>query len=63
MVNVPDRALPVLAAAVNATDPFPVPVAPDVTVSHVALLVAVHEHPLAAVTFTGVPAPPAGAMD
>jgi hypothetical protein len=36
----------------NATDPFPVPLAPDVIVSHAALLVAVHAQPAVVVTAT-----------
>ena len=48
----------VLAAALNATGPVPLPLAPDVTVSHAALLLAVHAQPLGAVTVTE-PAPPA----
>ena len=49
------RAAPVLAATLNETDPFPVPLAPAVMVIHEALLAAVHVHPLPAVTLT-VPA-------
>jgi hypothetical protein len=55
MVNVPDRAAPVFAATLNPTEPFPVPDAPAVTVIHGAPLVAVHVHPVPAVTAT-VPA-------
>jgi len=62
MVSVPVRAAPVLLAAVNVTDPLPVPVAPDVTVIHSAALVAVHWHVLPAETVTGVPAPPGALM-
>lgn len=39
-----------MAAALNVTVPEPVPDAPPVTVSHVALLTAVHEQPTVAVT-------------
>jgi hypothetical protein len=57
IVSVPVRCAPVLAATLNATDPLPVPAAPEVTVSHDgALLTAVHAHDAAVVTFT-VPAP------
>jgi hypothetical protein len=49
---VPVREVPVFAAMLNATDPFPVPLAPDVTLSHGALLVAVHAHAAAVVTVT-----------
>jgi hypothetical protein len=62
IVNVPVRAAPVLAATVNVIDPLPLPVAPEVTVIHGTLLAAVHAHPPAVVTVTGVPAPPAAAM-
>ena len=48
----------VFAAALNATGPAPLPLAPDVTVSHAALLVAVQAHPVGAVTVTE-PEPPA----
>jgi len=52
IVAVPFRSLPVFAATLNPTDPFPVPVAPDVTVIHGALLVALHAQPVPAVTVT-----------
>ena len=52
----------VLAAALNATVPVPVPLAPDVTVSHDALLLAVHPQPLVAVIVTE-PVPPAEGSD
>ncbi len=58
MVIVPLRAEPVFAPTLKPTDPLPVPLAPDVTVIHDALLVAVHVQLLAdAVTAMGVPAP------
>ena len=62
MVSVPVRAGPVFAATVKFTVPLPVP---DVTpsVSHAALLTAVHVHPAVVVTATGVPAPPPLAAD
>ena len=44
----------------NATVPVPVALAPDVTVSHDALLQAVHAQPLVAVIVTD-PVPPADA--
>jgi hypothetical protein len=50
-----------LAAAVYATDPFPLPLAP-VTVNHDAELAAVQSHPFAAVTVT-VPLPPSAGTD
>ncbi len=40
------------AVTLNVTVPLPDPLAPAVTVIHVAPLVAVHEHPLAAETVT-----------
>ena len=61
MVSVALRPAPVLAATENATVPLPVPLAPDVIVIHGALLVAVHAHPLVAVTVTE-PVPPPTAM-
>lgn len=62
-VRVPLRAAPVLAATVKLTVPFPLPLAPDVIVNHGTLLDAVHEHPAAVVTATGVPAPPDAPID
>jgi hypothetical protein len=44
------------------TVPFPEPLAPAVTVSHVSLLVAVHAHPVAAVTVTEAVTPAAAAL-
>ncbi len=58
IVSVPERVeIPVFAAAVNETEPFPDPEAPDVTVSQLSLLAAVHAHPAGAVTAT-LPLPP-----
>jgi len=59
MVMVPVLAAPLLAAALKATDPLPVPDAPDVTVIQSVLFdAAVHAHvALLAVTAT-VPLPP-----
>ena len=64
MVMVPARVLvAVLAAALKATVPLPVPLAPDVTVSQdVLLLTPVHAHDAPAVTVT-LPVPPAAATD
>ena len=60
IVIVPVRVPPVLfAAAEKPTDPLPVPVAPDVTVSHALLLTAVHVQVAVAVTFTWPDPPPA----
>ena len=48
------------AVALNATEPFPVPLAPLVTVSHeVLLLTPVHAHPAGAVTAVEPVPPPA----
>jgi hypothetical protein len=58
IVNVPDRAMLAVAAALYCTVPPPLPLAPDVTVSQDALLVAVHGHPAPVVTVT-LPVPPA----
>ncbi len=58
MVIVPERALVVVFAVVlKATEPFPEPEAPLVTVIQPLLLVAVHAHPFGAVTST-TPVPP-----
>jgi hypothetical protein len=45
IVSVPVRAAPVLAEALNPTEPLPLPLEPDVIDSHAALLTAVHVHP------------------
>ena len=60
MVSVPVRGLAaVLAAALNATVPGPLPLAPLVTVSQPALLLTpVHAQPAGAVTLAD-PVPPA----
>jgi hypothetical protein len=49
--------VPPLADALNRMTPLPLPVAADVTVSHAALLVGAHAHPIGAVTVTD-PDPP-----
>ena len=50
-VSVPVRCeVEVLAVALKVTVPLPDPLAPPLMVSHAALLVAVHVHPVAAVT-------------
>jgi hypothetical protein len=60
MVTVPVRCEDtVLTATAMATDPEPVPLAPEVTVIHVALLVAVHAQPLVVVTEVVAGPPPA----
>jgi hypothetical protein len=58
IVSVPVRAAPVLAATSKPTDPFPLPLAPDVTVIHCTLLPAVQVQPDVVVTLTGPPRPP-----
>jgi hypothetical protein len=58
IVSVPVRIAGPLTVALNPTEPLPVPLAPDVTVSHDALLVALHGQSAAAVTVTGLPGPP-----
>ena len=64
IVNVPLRCDElVLAAALNATVPSPLPLAPLVTVNHdVLLLTPVHAHPAGAVTAVD-PAPPPATTD
>ena len=52
IVSMPVRAAPVFSATLKPTTPLPVPAAPDVTVSHTALLTAVHGHAAVVVTFT-----------
>ena len=59
---VPVRAAPALAAALNITVAFPLPVAPDVTVIHGTALLADQAHPGGDVTAIGDPAPPAAPM-
>jgi hypothetical protein len=60
-VSVADRVLVVvLAATENDAAPLPLPVPGACTVSHDALLLAVHAHPLPAVTLS-VPDPPVAA--
>jgi len=57
IVSVPVRLAPLFGAAEKLTDPFPVPTAPELIVSQLAWLEAVHAHPEAALTPT-VPVPP-----
>jgi hypothetical protein len=63
IVNVPVRAVPVFAAVLIDTLPFPLPLVPDVMDTHDTLLVAVHPQPAAAVTVTGPVAPPPAPAD
>ena len=63
MVSVPTRAAPVFAATLNATDPSPLPLVPDVMVIQDSLVVAVQAQPLADETATGLPAPAEAATD
>ena len=62
IVSVPIRDAPVLAATLNATVPFPLPVAPEVIDNHASLLDAVQGHSADAVTVTLL-APPAALAD
>ena len=59
---VPERAAPVFAAALKPTLPPPVPLAPDVTVTHPSLLAAVQEQALPVAT-VALPVPPATETD
>ena len=59
-VMVPLRPVPRFGSTANATDPLPVPDAPEVTVIHAALEAAVHGHVPPVVTATD-PVPPATA--
>ena len=59
MVTVADRAGPVFAATVNATVPFPLPLAPEVIVIQVSDFTLVQLQPAFAVTVTDVALPPA----
>ena len=49
-----------LRSTENATEPLPLPLAPDVIVSQELLLAAVHVHPFSEETVTVGPAPPPG---
>ena len=60
-VRVPVRTPPGLAATLNRTVPLPVPLAPDVTVIHAALLAAVQAQPVPVDTAT-LPIPPGVAI-
>ena len=63
MVAVPVRGVVmVLAATVRATVPLPLPLAPLVTVSHDAVLAAVHAQPVGLVTATLAAWPAATAL-
>ena len=63
MVSVPLRAVPVLAATLNATVPLPVPDAPLVTVSQGTLAAAVHAHDAAEAVTVVDPVPPVSDTD
>jgi hypothetical protein len=58
MVTVPARPAAVFGSIASCTDPSPLPVAPDVTRIHGALLVDVHAHPPCDVTATVAVPPP-----
>ena len=62
-VNVPVRAAPALAATVNITFPFAVPLDPDAIEIHATVLAAVHGQPVEAVTDTDIPAEPVDGTD
>jgi hypothetical protein len=63
IVSVPDRLAAVgLAATLKPVEPFPVPLAPLVTVIQLTLLEPDHGHPAGAVTVVEL-APPAAAAD
>ena len=62
IVRVPERGPPGLAATLNVTGPSPLPLAPEVTVTHAGPLPAVQAQPLPADTAT-VPVPPAAAIE
>jgi hypothetical protein len=62
IATVPVRVEPLLAATFSATEPLPLPLAPDVMVMNPALLVAVQAHePLPLTLIVKVP-PPFGAL-
>jgi hypothetical protein len=63
MVSVPVRAAPVLAATLKVVVPLPVPVAPDATLIHGALLAAVQAHPAPTATATELPEAPEAPTD
>ena len=62
IVSVADRAAPEVGAAANCTSPLPVPLAPDVIVSHGALLVAVQAQPGPVAIATEPEPPDAGTL-
>jgi hypothetical protein len=61
-VAVPLRGAPPFAAIVSCTVPSPVPPAPEGTLIHDTLAVAVHRHPLDVLTETVTAPPPAAAF-
>jgi hypothetical protein len=63
MVSVPVRAGPVFGSTLNRTEPFPLPLAPDVMLIHGALLVAVHVQPPVVDTCTFVSLSPLAGTD
>ena len=63
MVIVPVRAAPVeFAATLKATVPFPLPLAPLVTVTQLTPLIAVQEQPLPVAVTAIEPEPPAASI-
>ena len=59
IVSDPFRAFDWLAATVKPTEPFPLPLDPDVTVIQESLLMEVHGQPVAVAIATVGPIPPA----
>jgi hypothetical protein len=59
MVTSPTRSTPSFDATLSATAPDALPLSPEATVIHPALLAAVHAHPVNVVTSTDN-RPPAG---
>jgi hypothetical protein len=62
IVTVPALVVPVDAATLSVTAPFPLPLAPALTVIHDTLLAAVQAQPAPAVTLTVVVPPPASTV-
>jgi hypothetical protein len=62
IVSVPVRAGPMFAPTLNPTEPFPLPLAPDVTVIHTALLTALHRQPAGVDTATEPASPDASTL-
>ena len=63
MVSVPVLTFVGFDATENVTDPLPFPIAPEVTVIHGVLLVALHVHPFTVDTLTVGAGPPLGVAE